>query len=205
MLKRQIYFCIYLSLSVSLILQASSYISVYHQAVAQQESKFKTYVNTQHGLKIEYPRPTWVVKEGIGGGNIVAFISTVYGVANSMEEYSKNPSRVFHALGIFVKDLSKGFLPISVDNISLENYSKIKLGYLPRLLDISKLDNFTLSGQPGYKIEYTYGSVFNGIQVWTVKDNKAYDIIYLNNVNTSRNNEDFNPTIMRMLESFEIR
>lgn len=167
----------------------------------QIENKYK-YDNSKYGIRIDIPGLTWQKAEEIGTGNIVAFLTTLTRSGGSYGESSA--ANIIHVVGIFQKDLS----PIIGNyNFSVDDYSNLKLSYLKFFpLDIYRLDNFTFDNkQIGYKLEYKYQSVWNGVQAWTVKNNIAYDLIYLHNQNITNNSMgNYYNRIIDMMKSFEI-
>jgi len=197
---------------------------------------YLTYENRSHGVRIDFPS-NWIAQQDISPDNVVAFRHP-----NPMEfgdnlfrtfQQSRFPNetsagsiaaenRPFIALGIFIQNLSS---ILYRQNVSMENFSSLQLEYLQnKSFQISKLDNYTLSGYPAYMVEYSLRSQptnsslpafgtpvlsvpperpnMNVTQVWTVHDNKAY--IIMASVSPPGLQDKTWPIIKRMINSFEL-
>ena len=141
------------------------------------------YENSNHGIKIEYPS-NWT-KKNLGVDNVVAFRPP----ADSSGKYAVG-------LGIYVHKLP-------VANLTLEDYSSMQVGYLKnKSLTSIKSDNTTLANYPGTNVTYGNNKGLQALEVWTIKDGKAYVIIYL--AEKGKYNQYLSP-IETMIDSFEIQ
>lgn len=174
---------------------------------AQQVTNFQKYVNSTSGITMDYPTSYWIKKEGLGHQNVVTFYST----ADEPVGYTISGSRDLHAVAIFEYNL-----PVinAHQKLSLRDYASLKLNDLEDmpLIKIKGIyDNATLSNQQAYKIEYTYSDAnlskyLHFMDFLTVRDNKAYEVVYLNNYLNMSDlaNTDYYPVIMHMIDSFKI-
>ena len=148
-------------------------------------------------MRIDYPFSS-TVKEKINPENVVAF------------RYQPTASKSsFIAFGIFIQNLTS---ILDRKNISLDEYTSLQLMHLqkkfsdPKMGEILVFEKHSLSGYPGYKVEYAIfdSAVLPSVetQIWTVKDGKAYNIMYTYNPLTIQNKAT--PIIAKMIDSFKI-
>ena len=123
-------------------------------------------------------------------GSVVAFLSPIEGTSDDLQEN----------VNILVQDLS-------AQPMTLDEYTDLSLGQIEQFVtDAVILDSSaaTLAGNPGHKAVYTgkQGQYdLQWMQVWTVKNDKAYVISY-----TAEATEysAVLATVQEMIESFEI-
>ncbi len=123
-----------------------------------------TYSNKTYGFQVRYPSD-WKFKENING-TVVTFIAPK---SSKFAAFQEN-------LNIIVQDLS-------AHPLSLKEYSKQAVGQLTAMynnVEILDTDSIIMSNLPATKIEYLMKAEFKIklIQVWTVKDKKAYLITF---------------------------
>jgi serine/threonine-protein kinase len=155
------------------------------QAVAQTTTRnnFTTYENPTDKIKIEYPS-NWTKKENISVDNVVAFRPP----PDMSGKYAAG-------LGIYVHKLP-------VADISLEDYSIMQADYLRnQSFTILKSNNTTLAHQPGNWVKYETHVGSQALEVWTIKGDKAYVIVYLAEKGKYTH---YLPAIQTMIYSFEI-
>jgi hypothetical protein len=88
-------------------------------------------------------------------------------------------------------------------SITLDLYSRAKIFRTRKLFSAFKLielTSTTLAGLPAQKMVYTHSSIFKVTQIWTVKGNKAYAIVYANIAKEPH----LPPVVQKMIDSFEI-
>jgi len=147
------------------------------------------YESIEDGIRISYPQD-WSVTEGVMG-TIAAFSSP----AEFNDVFAENAN-------IGTEDLS------TYGPITLEEYTNITIDTLRTFfvtnMEIEQSTAITFAGSQGYKIVYT-GTMgetrFKTMQVWTIKNKKAYLITYM------AEPEDYSThvgTIEKMIDSLEI-
>jgi eukaryotic-like serine/threonine-protein kinase len=89
----------------------------------------------------------------------------------------------------------------------LDEHSHEQINHLKQLFrdfNIAETNTFTLAGSNAYKVVYTFTLDqinYKKMDIWTIKDNKAYIINYL--AETGKYTS-YLPTIQKMVDSFEI-
>jgi len=157
-------------------------------ATAQPAAGLLTYDSPDYGIRIKYPAD-WAKQEQVMGA-VVAFFAPTEG-----------PSDIFQDnVNIIVQDLS-------AQPMTLDEYTELSLGQIEQFItDPSILDSsaVTLADIPGHKIVYTgkQGQYdLKWMQVWTVKNDKAYVISYTAEVSRY---SALLETVQEMIDSFEI-
>ena len=159
-------------LSVSLIGQQTT--------VAQTNSKFVTYDNPTFGVRIQYPSD-W-------GRLDLSFLQQ----SADIDFYPLADTSLAKNVKIQVNNLPSR-------NMTLEEYTNSQINPLEeRLLESNTT---TLAGIPGYEIVFTSLQGLKTMQVWTIKNDKAYIITYV------AQEEDYEKELQvaqKMIDSFEI-
>lgn len=149
--------------------------------------KFLTYDNSADGIRIKYPSD-WTKNSQIEGA-IVVFLSP-----------KKSASDTSATLGVSTEDLSK-------QPMTLEEYTTLSLKNLNQFVTDAKiLDSSatTLDGNSAHKVVYTAKQgqyTLKFMQVYTIKDNTAYVLSYIAEINKFN---DFLDTAQEMIDSFKI-
>jgi hypothetical protein len=185
-LKLLTYFVIFMFLLTFLFLSNSNY----EKALAL--TNFRTYENSTYGVRIDYPW-NWEKKEGISQNNIVAFRPPTSDILpGAPDSYYDNAT----GLGIYVQNLSS---LLSYEGMTLDTYTNLQLGHLGPDDSVINIENFTLGNYPAYKV--MTANSFITTQVWTIKNNQAYVIIYISS-NISTYDRD-SSAIETMINSFK--
>lgn len=157
-------------------------------APAKSTEEFLTYDNPVEGIKIQYPSG-WA-KDEQSGLSVVTFISPEKSVLASTGA----------GLGIGIQDLSD-------QPTTLDQFTKLNVADIAEIVsneNILESTATTLDGNPAHKIVYNRKSGvdnFKFMQIWTIKNNKAYIISYVAPVEGYSKSVD---TINKMVASFEI-
>ena len=201
---------ILLIFSLSLSIITMLYISQHQQAMAQtnttapsqatnntEQNAFLTYENTTYGIKIQYPAGYgWQIgfsnqtSEDNVYNYIVAFRSPLDRVSDTVAE----------TVNIAVENLPQE------ENITLDAYSTFQISDLTLSgtnFDLRESTPTVLAGIPAYKI--VYSEILQQIplqvmQVWAIKDNKAYTISF---AAEAPKYSTYLPTVQKMIDSFE--
>ena len=201
---------ILLIFSLSLSIITMLYISQHQQAMAQtnttapsqatnntEQNAFLTYENTTYGIKIQYPAGYgWQIgfsnqtSEDNVHNYIVAFRSPLDRVSDTVAE----------TVNIAVENLPQE------ENITLDAYSTFQISDLTLSgtnFDLRESTPTVLAGIPAYKI--VYSEILQQIplqvmQVWAIKDNKAYTISF---AAEAPKYSTYLPTVQKMIDSFE--
>lgn len=119
------------------------------------------YDNSQYGIEMGYP-DGWTKKDSDKA--VVFFMAPPNGITDN---YKAN-------LNLIIQDLSQD--PRTLDEYTLESINAIKAGYQGSQQIESK--STVLSGNPAHKSVFTIptdkGFTIRIVQVWMIKDNKAY-------------------------------
>lgn len=131
------------------------------------DTDFLNYNNSEHGIRIKYPSD-WGFGEQVKN-DVVLFLSPV---ESSSDIFREN-------LNILIETLSTDAQPKTLDE-----YTKLSIEEIKKYInDVNIIDSgsTTLDGNPAYKVVYT-GKYLNyelkWMQVWTIKNNKAYILTY---------------------------
>ena len=165
----------------SLLLSISSTDQQVTTTLAQTSEKMIIYDNPGFGIRIQYPSD-W-------GRLDLSFLQD----SADIDFYPLNDTSLAKNLKVQVKNLP-------FHNMTLEEYTNSQINLLEEnLLESSAA---TLAGIPGYKIVFTNIEGLKTMQVWTIKDDKAYIITYV------AQEEDYEKELQiaqKMIDSFEIK
>jgi hypothetical protein len=165
----------------SLFLSFSSTDQQITTTLAQTSDKMIIYDNPTFGIRIQYPSD-W-------GRLDLSFLQH----SADIDFYPLNDTSLAKNLKVQVKNLP-------FHNMTLEEYTNSQINLLEEnLLESSAA---TLAGIPGYKIVFTNIEGLKTMQVWTIKDDKAYIITYV------AQEEDYEKELQiaqKMIDSFEIK
>jgi hypothetical protein len=165
------------------------------QATNITAEDFLTYENTTYGIRIQHPAG-WQVGESNQTSqdnvvnNIVAFRSPKDRISDTIAEN----------VIIGVENLRPE------ENISLDAYSTLQIAEFTQFstnFDLEQSTPIILAGNPAHKIvfsETVQQQPIKRMQVWTIKDNKAYIITF---AGEAAKYSDYLPTIQKMIDSFE--
>jgi eukaryotic-like serine/threonine-protein kinase len=148
--------------------------------LAQTNSKFVTYDNPTFGVRIQYPSD-W-------GRLDLSFLQD----SADIDFYPLADTSLAKNVKIQVINLPSR-------NMTLEEYTNSQINPLEEKL--LKSNTTTLAGIPGYEIVFTSVQGLKTMQVWTIKDDKAYIITYV------AKEEDYENDLQiaqKMIDSFEI-
>jgi cytoskeletal protein RodZ len=203
---------ILLIFSFSLSIITTLYISQHQQAMAQtnttttpsqatnntEQNAFLTYENTTYGIKIQYPA-------GFGWQPALSNQTSEDNVYNYIVAFRSPPDsvsdRVIETVNIAMENLAPD------QNITLDAYSTLQISGLTLSgtnFDLKESTPTTLAGIRAYKI--VYSEVLQQVplqvmQVWAIKDNKAYTLTY---VAEAAKYSTYLPVVQKMIDSFEL-
>ena len=143
-------------------------------------SAFKLYENPTYGIQIQYPSD-W-------GRLDLSFLQD----SADIDFYPLSDTSLAKNLKILVKNLP-------FHNMTLEEYTNSQINPTEEILLES--NTTTLANIPGYKIVFTNVVGLKTMQVWAIKDDKAYIITYV------AKEEDYEKDLQiaqKMIDSFEI-
>jgi eukaryotic-like serine/threonine-protein kinase len=165
----------------SLLLSISSTDQQITTTLAQTSDKMIIYDNPTFGIRIQYPSD-W-------GRLDLSFLQH----SADIDFYPLNDTSLAKNVKIQVNNLPSR-------NMTLEEYTNSQINLLEEnLLESSAA---ILAGIPGYKIVFTNIEGLKTMQVWTIKDDKAYIITYV------AQEEDYEKELQiaqKMIDSFEIK
>ncbi|HZB17158.1 MAG TPA: PsbP-related protein [Nitrososphaeraceae archaeon] len=165
----------------SLLLSISSTDQQITTTLAQTSDKMIIYDNPTFGIRIQYPSD-W-------GRLDLSFLQH----SADIDFYPLNDTSLAKNVKIQVNNLPSR-------NMTLEEYTNSQINLLEEnLLESSAA---TLAGILGYKIVFTNIEGLKTMQVWTIKDDKAYIITYVTQ------EEDYEKELQiaqKMIDSFEIK
>ena len=176
-LSKFLLFCLSIIIITSLL---SVSLTGQQTTVAQTNSKFVTYDNPTFGVRIQYPSD-W-------GRLDLSFLQQ----SADIDFYPLADTSLAKNVKIQVDNLPSS-------NMTLEEYTNSQINPLEeRLLESNTT---TLAGIPGYEIVFTSLQGLKTMQVWTIKNDKAYIITYV------AQEEDYEKELQvaqKMIDSFEI-
>ncbi len=176
-LSKFLLFCLSIIIITSLL---SVLLTGQQTTVAQTNSKFVTYDNPTFGVRIQYPSD-W-------GRLDLSFLQQ----SADIDFYPLADTSLAKNVKIQVNNLPSR-------NMTLEEYTNSQINPLEeRLLESNTT---TLAGIPGYEIVFTSLQGLKTMQVWTIKNDKAYIITYV------AQEEDYEKELQvaqKMIDSFEI-
>jgi hypothetical protein len=163
------------------------------QTTAGAQQSMKSYENTNHGIRLQYPTDWTESTSGIPAYNgIIVFYSPLRNLTDVL------PAEVTVSITSYSNP------------ISLDEYTKVTLAALEQ--QGIKIDNsaaHTLAGNPGYSITFSpsnqtsqSGLDFKMMQAWTVIDNKVYLLSF--NADTSKF-DAFLPTAQKIIDSLQVQ
>ena len=143
-------------------------------------STFKLYENPTYGIQIQYPSD-W-------GRLDLSFLQD----SADIDFYPLSDTSLAKNVKLQVNNLP-------FHNMTLEEYTNTQINPTEEILLES--NTTTLADIPGYKIVFTNVAGLKTMQVWTIKDDKAYIITYV------AKEEDYENDLQiaqKMIDSFEI-
>jgi hypothetical protein len=143
-------------------------------------STFKLYENPTYGIQIQYPSD-W-------GRLDLSFLQN----SADIDFYPLSDTSLAKNVKLQVNNLP-------FHNMTLEEYTNTQINPTEEILLES--NTTTLADIPGYKIVFTNVAGLKTMQVWTIKDDKAYIITYV------AKEEDYENDLQiaqKMIDSFEI-
>jgi hypothetical protein len=165
------------------------------QATNITAEDFLTYENTTYGIRIQYPA-VWQKGESNQ--------TTADNVINTIVAFRAPKDRISDTIAENVVIGVENLPP--EENISLTAYSTLQIADLTQFstdFDLEQSTPIVLAGSPAQKIVFseTIQQIpIKRIQVWTIKDNKAYIITF---AGEAAKYSDYLPTIQKMIDSFE--
>ena len=141
---------------------------------------FNLYENPTYGIQIQYPSD-W-------GRLDLSFLQD----SADIDFYPLSDTSLAKNLKIQVENLP-------FHNMTLEEYTNTQIN--PTEENLLESNPTTLANIPGYKIVFTNIAGLKTMQVWTIKDDKAYIITYI------AKEEDYEKDlqiVQKMIDSFEI-
>jgi hypothetical protein len=142
------------------------------------------YVNQSYIIKVKYPS-NWEKVKANSSDNIVIFRIIP---DNSSDKF-------IPGVGIYVHDLPYREIP-------MEEYNNIEIDLLKKSFNLINSNTTTLAKLPAHKAIYTDPSKgITALQIWTIKDDYIYKIIYLANLKQYAN---YLLYAERIINSFEI-
>lgn len=153
----------------------------------EESTAWETYRNEEYRFEIKYPS-NWIKKEQVMG-SVVVFLSPRESASDIFQEN----------LNVMIQDLS-------TQPMTPEEYLDLSLNQIRQITDsnIIDLSETTLVNSPAHKIVYTgkYNQHnLKWMQVWTIKNNKAYIITYTAEIDKY---SDFLEIIQKMINSFKL-
>jgi hypothetical protein len=163
---------------------------IQQEALAQPASRFLTYDNPTHGIKMQYPAEWTVSTNGLQSySNIVGFFSPLQNLTDVL------PAQVTLSV--------TGYSA----NVSLDEYTNMTLMEIEQQgLEVNESNAFTLAGNPGYRIIFTpppqaVPVSLSVMQVWTVINDKVYLLAYTADSSKFQINL---PLVQHMLDSLQV-
>ena len=207
-----ILFILSMTFSLSLLIITMLYIPQQQEAMAQNTTTtpppppsqatnttredFLTYENTTYGIRIQYPAG-W--QEGESNQ------TSEDGVINYIVAFRSPKDRISDTVAENVIVSVENLPP--EQNISLAAYSTRQIADLTQFspgFDLQQSIPTVLAGIPAYKIVFSetvqQQQTIKDMQVWTIKDNKAYIIAF---AGEPAKYSYYLPTVEKMIDSFE--
>lgn len=153
-----------------------------------EPSTFKSYVNSTYGYSIQYPS-NWITKDFF----IYRLFLAPYTSANTSKQFSPN--------------VLVGVAPVPV-KMSADQITGVIINSLNRLNNFHLIANndITLAGNPAHLFFFTHVQRLVGIiaviEVWMIKDNKTYSIIFSVLPDQLHN---YISTLQKMINSFRLQ
>jgi hypothetical protein len=167
---------------ITSLLLSTSLTNQQHQTItiAQTSDTFRIYENPTYGIQIQYPSD-W-------GRLDLSFLQD----SADIDFYPLSDVSLAKNLKIQVENLP-------FHNMTLEEYTNTQIN--PTEENLLESNTTTLADIPGYKIVFTNVAGLKTMQVWTIKDDKAYIITY---VAKEEDYENDLQIVQKMINSFEI-
>ena len=167
---------------ITSLLSSTSLTNQQHQTItiAQTSNTFRIYENPTYGIQIQYPSD-W-------GRLDLSFLQD----SADIDFYPLSDTSLAKNLKIQVENLP-------FRNMTLEEYTNIQINPIEE--NLLESNTTTLADIPGYKIVFTNIAGLKTMQVWTIKDDKAYIITY---VAKEEDYENDLQIVQKMIDSFEI-
>jgi eukaryotic-like serine/threonine-protein kinase len=167
---------------ITSLLSSTSFTNQQHQTItiAQTSNTFRIYENPTYGIQIQYPSD-W-------GRLDLSFLQD----SADIDFYPLSDTSLAKNLKIQVENLP-------FHNMTLEEYTNTQINPIEE--NLLESNTTTLADIPGYKIVFTSIEGLKTMQVWTVKDDKAYIITY---VAQEVDYEKDLQIAQKMIDSFEI-
>ena len=150
-------------------------------AQTNDDNTFRIYENPTYGIQIQYPSD-W-------GRLDLSFLQN----SADIDFYPLSDTSLAKNVKLQVKNLP-------FHNMTLEEYTNTQINPTEEILLES--NTTTLADLPGYKIVFTNMAGLKTMQVWTIKDDKAYIITYV------AREEDYENDLQvakKMIDSLEIK
>ena len=162
---------------------------------AQSNNPTLTYKNDAHGFIVQYPAD-WQKHEGQPGDTIIVTFTSP--LENSQDK--------------FTETFNIGIERLTFPNYPLDQYSESAMGQLKSVFPEFRLEhldaNASLSGNPAYKIDYSYvintqeGPIkIKNLQVWAISGDNAYILTF--GMESSKYS-DYAPLIDDIINSFKL-
>ena len=156
-----------------------------HQTISiaqtnDDNNTFRIYENPTYGIQIQYPSD-W-------GRLDLSFLQD----SADIDFYPLSDTSLAKNVKLQVENLP-------FHNMTLEEYTNTQIN--PTEENLLESNTTTLADIPGYKIVFTNVAGLKTMQVWTIKDDKAYIITY---VAKEEDYENDLQIVQKMIDSFEI-
>jgi eukaryotic-like serine/threonine-protein kinase len=185
-----------ISISILSVAANNPIIIIHQQNVLAQINNisFKTYVNSIYGILMQYPSDWKKVEPGHFSQTNNFNIIVGYLSPKESALYRSPPA----ALSVGIQNL------LNSQSITLDQYSDAQINFIRKQASVLESNTITLKGDNNtraHKLVYINSEGQKIMQVWTIKDDKAYHITYATN---ETRYYDYLPPVQRMIDSFEI-
>jgi hypothetical protein len=164
------------------------------------DNNFKLYENPTFGIRVQYPydwekvEPSHISQQESSFNIIVGFVSAKENISDT----SLPPA----ALSIGMHNLSSS--SSSYQNITLDQYTDVHVNAIREQEALVESSTTTLIGSNNalaHNVVYVNSKGQEVMQVWTIKENKAYHITYAADM---ARYPDYLPLAQKIIDSFEI-
>ena len=185
-----------ISISILSVAANNPIIIIHQQNVLAQINNisFKTYVNSIYGILMQYPSDWKKVEPGHFSQTNNFNIIVGYLSPKESALYRSPPA----ALSVGIQNL------LNSQSITLDQYSDAQINFIRKQASVLESNTITLKGDNNtraHKLVYLNSEGQKIMQVWTIKDDKAYHITYATN---ETRYYDYLPPVQKMIDSFEI-
>lgn len=185
-----------ISISILSVAANNPIIIIHQQNVLAQINNisFKTYVNSIYGILMQYPSDWKKVEPGHFSQTNNFNIIVGYLSPKESALYRSPPA----ALSVGIQNL------LNSQSITLDQYSDAQINFIRKQASVLESNTITLKGDNNtraHKLVYINSEGQKIMQVWTIKDAKAYHITYATN---ETRYYDYLPPVQKMIDSFEI-